>query len=249
MIKAVTFDFWDTIVADDSDEPRRAALGLPTKPQARLQLMLDEIIEHHPTITPERIAEAFKHANERFRYAWKNEHRTPTVSARLKEAYDFLDIPLTPGFPTVVRKIEEMEVMIPPVYVPNVRETLAELSHRYALAIISDAIHTPGRGLRTLMKQEDILQYFRVFVFSDEAGASKPSPVVFEQAVRELGVPFDEIVHVGDRESNDVAGPLAMGMRAILFTGVVDRDSQNTRANALCHEFAKLPDVIQSLRD
>ena len=137
--------------------------------------------------------------------------------------------------------------MIPPVYVPNVRETLAELSRHYTLAIISDAVHTPGRGLVTLMKRENILQYFRVLVFSDEVGASKPSPVVFEQAARELGVPFDQIVHVGDRESNDVTGPLAMGMRAILFTGVVDRDSQNTRANALCGEFAKLPHVIQSL--
>ena len=247
MIKAVTFDFWDTLVADDSDEPRRAALGLPTKPQARLQLLVDEIVDHHPTVTPEQIAEAFKHANERFRHAWKNEHHTPTVAARLKEAYSFLNIQLTPGFPTVVRKVEEMEVMIPPTFVPNVRETLAELSQHYALAIISDAIHTTGLGLRTLMKREDILQYFRVFVFSDEAGASKPSPLVFDLAAKQLGLPFDQIVHVGDRESNDVAGPLEKGMQAILFTGVLDRDSRNTRANAVCREFANLPHVIQSL--
>jgi FMN phosphatase YigB (HAD superfamily) len=247
MIKAVTFDFWDTIVADDSDEPRRAKLGLPSKPQARLQLLVDEIVEHYPTITPEQIAEAFKYANERFRHAWKSENHTPTVSARLNEAYSFLNLQLTPGFPTVVRKVEEMELMIPPVLVPNARETLAELSRTYSLALISDAIHTPGRGLRTLMERENILQNFRVFVFSDEAGASKPSPVVFDLAAKELGLPFDQIVHVGDRETNDVAGPLALGMQAILFTGVVDRDSKNTRANALCREFAKLPHVIQSL--
>ena len=28
MIEAITFDFWDTIAIDDSDEPKRAALGL-----------------------------------------------------------------------------------------------------------------------------------------------------------------------------------------------------------------------------
>jgi HAD superfamily hydrolase (TIGR01549 family) len=247
MIKAVTFDFWDTLVADDSDEPRRAALGLPTKPQARLQLLVDEIIEHHPAITPEQIAAAFQHANERFRHAWKNEHHTPTVAARLREAYDFLQIDVTPEFPQVVRQVEEMEVMIPPNFVPGARETLGELARHYALGIVSDTIHTSGRGLRELMRRQGILQYFRVFIFSDEAGASKPAPVVFEKAAVEFGVPLAQIVHVGDRESNDVAGPLSVGMKAILFTGVVDRDSKNTKANAICREFSTLPNVIQQI--
>ncbi|MCP4360187.1 MAG: hypothetical protein GY796_19440 [Chloroflexi bacterium] len=39
MIKAITFDFWDTLVFDDSDEPKRAALGLPGKAETRLQLL------------------------------------------------------------------------------------------------------------------------------------------------------------------------------------------------------------------
>ena len=34
-IKAVTFDFWDTIVDDDSDEPKRAAKGLRSKRDER----------------------------------------------------------------------------------------------------------------------------------------------------------------------------------------------------------------------
>ncbi|GIT27925.1 MAG: hypothetical protein CM1200mP41_39690 [Gammaproteobacteria bacterium] len=31
MIKAVTFDLWDTVIHDDSDEPKRAAQGLRSK--------------------------------------------------------------------------------------------------------------------------------------------------------------------------------------------------------------------------
>jgi putative hydrolase of the HAD superfamily len=247
MIKAVTFDFWDTLVADDSDEPRRAALGLPTKPQARLQLLVDEIIAHHPSITPEQIAEAFRQANQRFSHAWKVEHRTPTVTQRVQVAYDALKIPPTPNSADIVRKIEEMEVMIPPTFVAGVNETLAQLSRRYALGIVSDTMHTTGRGLRALMERQGILQYLRVLVFSDEVGASKPSPLVFERAAEGFGVSLAQIVHVGDRESNDVQGPLALGMKAILFTGVVDRDSKNTKANAICREFSTLPNVIQQL--
>ncbi len=247
MIRAVTFDFWDTLVADDSDEPRRAALGLPTKPQARLQLLVDEITDNYPRITPEEISRGFALANERFRQAWKNEYRTPSVSSRLQEVYNFLQIPITPGFDQVVRHVEEMEVLIPPQFVPGVNEVLARLSEKYALGIISDTIHTSGRGIRTLMERQGILQYFKVFLFSDEVGASKPAPVVFQRAAAAFAVPLADIVHIGDRESNDVNGPLAMRMKCVLFTGVLDRGSAKTHANAICREFVQLPDVIQEL--
>lgn len=247
MIQAVTFDFWDTLVADDSDEPRRAALGLPTKPQARLQLLMDEIIQYYPGITPEQISQGFAHANDRFRDAWKNEYRTPTVAARLQEAYDFCQVPITPGFQDLVRKIEEMEVVIPPTFVPGVRDVLGQLARRYALGIVSDTIHTSGRGIRSLLERQEVLAYFRSFVFSDEVGASKPKPVVFTRASSELGVPLAQMVHVGDRESNDVEGPLAVGAKSILFTGLIDRGSANTRANAVCRDFAQLPNVIRQL--
>lgn len=247
MIKAITFDFWDTLVADDSDEIRRAALGLPTKPQARLQLLVDEITTHHPQIRPEQIAEAFKQANAEFNDAWKKQHITPTVEKRLQAAYAALGIVPTRGFADVVRKVEGMEVMIPPSFVAGVPETLEQLSKQYVLGIISDTIHTTGRGLRLIMERQGILKYFRVFVFSDEAGASKPAPLVFERASKELGMPFGDIVHVGDRESNDVEGPLAMGMKSILFTGVLDRGSRNSRANAVCHNFSDLPKIVATL--
>ena len=56
-----------------------------------------------------------------------------------------------------------------------------------------------------------------------------------------------EIVHVGDRESNDVQGPLTIGMKAILFTGVVDRGSQQTRAHAVCRKLSDLPRIVGRL--
>jgi len=247
MIKAVTFDFWDTLVIDDSDEPKRAARGMPGKPVARLQLLTDEITRHHSQIGPERIAQAFEYANQCFRHNWKNEHFTPGVAARLQDAYDYLKIACTPGLDEVVREIEEMEVHISPDFVTGVHTALAELAQHYTLGIISDAIHTPGRGLRQLLERQGLLRHFKYCVFSDEVGASKPAPIVFEKAAAGLGVPLSQIAHVGDRESNDVDGPLAMGMQAILYTGVVDRSSAQTRANAICKDFAELPAIIREL--
>ncbi|MBI1881387.1 MAG: HAD family hydrolase [Chloroflexi bacterium] len=247
MIQAITFDFWDTIVADDSDEPKRAARGLPGKAAARLQLLTGDITRHHSDISAERVAQAFAHTNERFRHFWKNEYITPTVAERLQAAYDFLGIPRTSGFDHIVREIEDMEVHIPPDFAPGVHEALAELAQHYKLGIISDTIHTPGRGLRQLLESQDLLRHFSFLVFSDEVGASKPAPVVFGRAAEGLGAPLPAIVHVGDRESNDVAGPLAAGMRAILYTGVIDRDSTHTQASAICRHYAELPGIIEEL--
>lgn len=247
MIKAITFDFWDTIVQDDSDEPKRAAQGLPSKAEARWQLLAAEISRYYPVIEPGRIRQAFDHANARFRHHWQVEHFTPTVASRLQEAYAFLKIDLTPGFDDVVEEIEEMEVKIPPDFAPGVHEAIGALAKSYKLGLISDAIHTPGRGIRRILQAGGLLNCFSHWVFSDEAIASKPAAVVFEQASAGLDVPFTQIVHVGDRESNDVAGPLAMGMAAILYTGVIDRGSANTQATAICKNFSDLLQIIEHL--
>jgi putative hydrolase of the HAD superfamily len=93
------------------------------------------------------------------------------------------------------------------------------------------------------------LRYFQAPVFSDEAGASKPSPAVFHAAARGLGVDVADIVHLGDREANDVAGPHGVGARAILYTGAVDRRAEagGTVADAVCGHWDELSDLLAHL--
>ena len=43
MIKAVTFDLWDTMVVDESDEPKRAAQGLRSKRDERRHLVWEAL--------------------------------------------------------------------------------------------------------------------------------------------------------------------------------------------------------------
>ena len=255
MVMAITFDFWDTLAADDSDEPKRAARGLPSKAQAREQLFAESITTNYPNVTNEQARDAYRRANERFRTDWQDNHHTPGVPERLYFAYEYLGLHPGPGqyarlvreVDELVRDIETMEIRIPPDFAAGVHGTLHLLSEEYPLGVISDTIHTTGRGLRHLLREQGILQYFSYFVFSDEVGASKPSTAVFRQAALGLGLPLREIVHVGDRESNDVEGPVSIGMRAVLFTGVKDRGAQKTRAHAVCREFRDLPAIIRRL--
>ncbi len=244
MIKAVTFDFWDTLAIDDSDEPKRKNLGLLSKSGAREQLFLDEIGRVHPQLSPEKVREAFKFANEKFQMQWKTQHKTPTVQDRFLELYLHLKIKPTPNFGKIVNEIESMETEIPPDCVSFALETLEILAKRYKLCLISDTIHTPGRGIRKLLAHWGLDHLFSGLVFSDEVGASKPDPIVFRRASEILNVPLNEMIHVGDRESNDVTGPMALGMKAILFTGVIDRGSMSSYASALCKDLRDLPKII-----
>lgn len=256
MIEAITFDFWDTIAVDDSDEPKRSALGLPSKAEARQELFVKQITATYASISAEEAADAYRWANERFQHEWHHNHHTPTVATRLSYAYERLGLSPKPGkygllvseIEQLVREIESMEVRIPPDYAPGIHSALQLLSEEYKLGIISDTIHTHGRGLRHLLDRQGLLQYFSVFIFSDEVGSSKPSLEVFRQAAIHLDVPPRAIVHIGDRESNDVLGPLSLGMYSILFSGIVDRSSHATRAHAVCRHFHDLPLLIRQLR-
>jgi putative hydrolase of the HAD superfamily len=256
MIEAITFDFWDTIAIDDSDEERRRSLGLPSKAEARTQLFAKWVTARYPRVTAEAAREGWQAANDRFRAQWHGNHHTPAVAARIADALDWLGLlppagcygTLRADIDALAREIEVMEVRIPPTFAPGVVTALYLLSQEYRLGIISDTIHTHGRGLRHLLGTQGLLGYFSALVFSDEVGAAKPSPLIFRAAAAQLDLPPSRMVHVGDRESNDIVGPRNVGMRAILFTGIVDRSNGHTTADAICRHWTDLPELIRRLR-
>ena len=244
---AITFDLWDTLVIDDSDEPRRAAAGLQPKPIARAARFAALLAHAQPDRPAAQVQAAWDHAQEAFRHAWKVEHHTPGVAWRLQQAFEHLGIDAPDGTDACVADIEAMEVRFAPDPAPHAVAVLRALHGRYPLAIISDAIVTPGRLLREVMHQHGLARYFDAFIFSDEAGAAKPARAVFDQAAAALGVPVTGLVHVGDREPNDIAGPHGVGARAVLYTGVIDRGSATSAADLICADHRDLPAQLSAL--
>lgn len=53
---------------------------------------------------------------------------------------------------------------------------------------------------------------------SAEAGARKPSPAIFEQALALAGVRAREAIHVGDSLKEDIAGARATGIKPVLLS-------------------------------
>ena len=246
-IKAITFDLWDTLVIDDSDETKRAEQGLRSKFDERRHLLWEALNTTEP-IELETVRLAYNVGDAAFNKVWKEQHITWHIAERLRVILNGLGRELPDEtFNAVVRAHEEMEVDIPPDAMPDAVPVLERLARRYKLCIVSDAIVSPGSCLRRLLENHGLAKFFNGFAFSDEVGHSKPHRSMFESAAGQLGVEISEMLHIGDRDHNDVKGPQQLGMKAILFTASRDVDKTNTSADAICESFDKLEAAIDRL--
>ncbi|MDQ3570258.1 MAG: HAD family hydrolase [Actinomycetota bacterium] len=114
------------------------------------------------------------------------------------------------------------------------------------LGIICDVGFTSSTVLRDHLIRHGVLPLFDHWSFSDEVGAYKPAPAIFEHALEGLGGPAPErVAHVGDLRRTDVAGALAMGMVTVRYTGISDDDSQpEPEALHVIVHHSELPGVL-----
>ena len=246
-IKAISFDLWDTLVIDDSDEAKRAGRGLRSKFDERRHLLWEALNAAAP-IDLEAVHRAYNVGDATFNKVWKEQHITWPIAERLRVILNGLGRELPEdSFNAVVRAHEEMEVEIPPDAMPGAVPVLKRLAKRYKLCVVSDAIVSPGSCLRRLLEDHGLAKFFSGFAFSDEVGHSKPHRSMFESAAGQLGVEIGEMLHVGDRDHNDVKGPQRLGMKAILFTASNDVDKSTTTADAICESFDELEAAIDQL--
>ena len=246
-IRAITFDLWDTLVIDDSDEAKRAERGLRSKFDERRYLLWEALNAAEP-IDLETVRLAYNVGDAAFNKAWKEHHITWPIDERLRVILKGFGRELSDAaFDAVVRAHAEMEVDIPPDAMPGAGPVLERLAKRYKLCIVSDAIVSPGTCLRRVLENHGLAKPFSGYAFSDEVGHSKPHRSMFDSAAEQLGVAVGEMLHVGDRAHNDIKGPQRIGKKAILFTAANDTDKAATTADAICGSFDELEAAIDRL--
>ena len=91
MIQAVTFDFWDTIAINDSDELKRKARSLPTKKSVKERLILDAFKKQGFKQKESEILDALNSSNKWFNVQWKKHARTPKVAERIQKVCEFVN--------------------------------------------------------------------------------------------------------------------------------------------------------------
>jgi len=215
MIQAIAFDLWETLITDTPDLSRR---------QERLRLTrMEEILRARGHGA---VAERIEHA---YRTLWHRCHALywssdVDIPCRRQIEHFLEELGLDPqSFDEVV--LEELEhayanaaLEVLPAIVEGAAQTLTELKARgFGVGLISNTGRTPGYTLRRILESLGLADSIDVMVFSNEHGACKPQPSIFEELRRGLGVAYHELVFVGDNLYVDVHGAQRCGMRAVHF--------------------------------
>lgn len=95
---------------------------------------------------------------------------------------------------------------------------LKELKARgYALALVADT----RRGTYwNVLRQHGLYDLFDAFAISDEVGAEKPDPIIFENALSALEIEredYHRVLMVGNNLQRDIRGANALGLVSIWF--------------------------------
>ena len=185
------------------------------------------------------LAQALATANEWFATAVFEHHgRTPELWQRYDEhVLDALGIEDEGGTLASAIQSRFRRVQWNRLY-PESRSVLEALQGRaYALGVISNSTEELLDRLRDM----EIARYFDSITYSQEAGANKPDPVIFQLALKRAGRRPEETMHIGNTYDDDVVGARTVGIAPILV------DREDGRPDADCPRVRDLRGVLDLL--
>lgn len=152
--------------------------------------------------------------------------------------------------PEVIERVMEMEQdgWLSSVHVgPDVIATLTHLrTAGLRLGVVSNAAYRP-RLMQRQVAALGLARYFDSLTFSSEVGLRKPHPAIYQDALAKLRVAPGRTLFVGDRLKEDVRGPQALGMRAVLLREW-RRDNDSEGADYVIDRLGQLPAIVDGLR-
>lgn len=99
--------------------------------------------------------------------------------------------------------------------IDGAEEVLRQLRPYFDLAIITNGLKDVQRPR---FARSPIGEYFHVLVISEEVGAAKPDPAIFEAAFDLIGHPSrKDVLMIGDSLTSDIAGGLGYGIDTCWF--------------------------------
>jgi HAD superfamily hydrolase (TIGR01509 family) len=244
-VTAVTVDFWWTLFHDPSP-------GVDRHKARRLDEFEAILRAAGEPASPDALERAYEASGVYLADVWRTLRDVP-VGAHVAALLDAID-------PGLARRLDgsvtealaaayaRPALVDPPVVDPGALAALETLCARgCTLAVVSNAMRTPGTVLRALLERHGLLGCFKHTVFSDEVGVRKPDPAIFAQALAALGADREHAVHVGDDAILDVQGARAAGMRVVQVIGDRPGPSGPPRPDAVIRWLAELPEAVARL--
>jgi putative hydrolase of the HAD superfamily len=206
MIKAVFFDLYQTLVRYDPPREDIEATIL-----GDLGIQIDSIALAKPFVAADETLYAAM-ANRPWSQRTKEErgmiyaHHQSTL---LKEAGITQTAELVRAVLSKWRGVDFKLVLF-----DDVKPVLSQLK---ASGLILGLISNIDRSVTPMLERLGINQLLSLSVTSEEVGATKPDPRIFEAALARASVNPPEAAYVGDQPEIDMAGAKKVGMKAILL--------------------------------
>ncbi|HEX5609564.1 MAG TPA: HAD family hydrolase [Solirubrobacterales bacterium] len=235
-VKAVTFDFWNTI----------ASVPSGAMETARQEAVIAACEAHGLEVEAGLLASHLDQVGESYHRSWSEGlHFHPRQGAEMLAlalgAEGEAGEQVAAAFLGAGRGAQ-LELS------PGIRECLGALSEQgLRLGIVCDVGFTGGELLRGILEAEGLLTHFSGWGFSDEVGHYKPAPEIFEAALYTLGATPAEAVHVGDLRRTDIAGAQALGMGTVRYRALNDDPDPGAEADHVLDDHRDLPALIARL--
>ncbi len=206
-LKAVTFDFWNTLARDR--DPVRVR-------QIAAEKMVKKLVQIGYHTDLERMVEAFALCRK-VCYKCQEEFG---VDFTPEEQVDWIcrHLGVDAGIGTRTELLDYYTtslIDIPPVLDDRLKDIFKRLKEKgYKLAIICNTGRTPGWVIRRILYRQEVLYYFDAVSFSNEMRIAKPNTRMFLITASKLDVAPGQILHVGDDIYTDVEGAHKAGFKA-----------------------------------
>ena len=216
MVKAVTFDFWETLVQDSAENlrgQRRLRIEALHRAVRRAGCELEESL----------VVEAYDRSERVLTESFWSQDRDPRIEEQVRLVLEIVSPSVCETMPSThfeeaLAGYIEPVLRLPPALCPGADEAVRALAARgIALGIVSNTGRTPGIILRKVLERYDLLRHFSVISYSDEVGYRKPDAEIFRRTLAQLGIDASEAAHVGDNPIADVRGAQSAGMRGVHY--------------------------------
>jgi FMN phosphatase YigB (HAD superfamily) len=240
MLRALTFDYWDTLY-EGGALPERVALR-----RTAVGALLGA---YGQALPEEQLRTLYEESGREAERWWSEEQRGYTTNDRLRWILERAAVKPREGCEHVAAAADAVDnalLILPPAMLAGAWQMLRTLRRHYMLAVISDTGFASGRAQDRLLEKDGARGFFSATIYSMDVGHAKPRPEIFQTAVSTLGVEPHEIVHIGDNERTDVRGALDAGMRAVRVDFV--RQGGPSAAEFVARSFEELVDYLLAQR-
>ena len=227
MIKAISFDFYNTLVRywPPLDEIQQAAcreLGIHVGKDAVNQgyAVADAYFNQQNAVQPLSL----RSEEERLAFFYRYE-QIILENAGVSVSLD------------LAMRIWQISMSVPTDFVPF-EDTIPTLEALHTEGYLLGVLSNLRRDMGQLCRRLGLAPYLDFCITSAEAGAEKPNPPIFLAALERAATAPEEAVHVGDQYWADVLGARAVGIHPVLL----DRGGWHPKVND-CSKITSLSEL------